>query len=66
MNSKKGIYRCDLCDGLIPDAPEDLQYQMDKIDEVNNSFESELDRQEPKLLICNQCQKEYDIPSWVK
>jgi hypothetical protein len=64
--TKISIYRCDLCDGLIPDAPEDLQYQMDKIDEINNSFESEFDRQEPKLVLCNQCQKEYDIPSWVK
>jgi hypothetical protein len=64
--TKINIYRCDLCDGLISEAPDDLQYQIDKIDEIDNSFESAYDKQEPKLLLYNQCQKEYDIPSWVK
>jgi uncharacterized protein with PIN domain len=65
-DAKINVFRCDLCDSLIPEAPEDLQYQIDKIDEINNSFESAYDKQEPKLLLCNQCQKEYDIPSWIK
>jgi uncharacterized protein with PIN domain len=65
-DAKINVFRCDLCDSLIPEAPEDLQYQIDKIDEINNSFESAYDKQEQKLLLCNQCQKEYDIPSWIK
>jgi hypothetical protein len=39
-DAKINVFRCDLCDSLIPEAPEDLQYQIDKIDEINNSFES--------------------------
>ena len=50
----------------VPEAREDLQCQIDKIDEIDNSFETAYDKQEPRLLLCNQCEKEYDIPSWIK
>ena len=50
-DAKITIHRCDLCDGLIPDAPEDLQSQIDKLGEIDNSFESEYDKKEPKSPI---------------
>ena len=50
----------------VPEAREDLQCQIDKIDEIDNSFETAYDKQEPRLLLCNQCEKEYDIPNWIK
>jgi hypothetical protein len=66
---KAVIYRCDICDGMIPEAPDNFEAQMQMLDDIDNSFESELDRSTyesgPKLTLCNYCQKEYLIPSWI-
>jgi hypothetical protein len=66
---KAVIHRCDICDAPIPEAPENFEAEIQTLDEIDNSFESELDRstyeQGPKLILCDYCQKEYLIPSWL-
>jgi uncharacterized protein with PIN domain len=64
-DAKVIINRCDICNGPIPEASDDLQYQIDKLNEIDNSFESKYDKQEPKLLLCNNCKNKYNIPSWL-
>jgi hypothetical protein len=36
------------------------------LNEIDVSFESEHDKKEPKLLLCDYCQKEYLIPSYTR
>ena len=58
--------KCDICDDRIM-CSDDIETQIDKLDEIDNSFESDLDNstyeQGPKLILCDYCQKEYLIPS---
>jgi hypothetical protein len=69
-DTKLIIYRCDICDDVIPEAPDNFEGRIKILDEIDNSFESELDRstyeQGPKLILCYSCSKEYLIPSWIK
>lgn len=58
-------YTCDLCDDVIAGLPDDFESKIDIINEIDNSFESDYDKQEPKLLLCLFCQEEFNIPSWV-
>lgn len=66
---KTAICRCDICDEHITEAPDNYEAHMQILDDVDNSFESELDKskyeQGPKLILCNYCQKEHFIPSWI-
>ena len=66
---KPVIHRCDICDDPIPEAPANFEAQIKMLDEIDNSFESELDKstyeQGPKLVLCDYCQKEYLIPSYI-
>lgn len=68
-DTKLIIYRCDICDNVIPEAPDNFEARIAMLDEIDNSFESELDRstyeQGPKLILCNYCQKEYLVPSYL-
>jgi hypothetical protein len=57
------INRCDICDDRIM-CSDDIENQIDKLVEVNNSYESENDKEEPRLLLCDYCQKEYMIPAY--
>lgn len=54
---------------MIPEAPDNFEAQMQMLDEIDNSFESDLDKstyeQGRKLILCDYCQKEYLIPSWL-
>ncbi len=59
------VYNCDLCDDLITGLPNDLESRIDSMNEINDSFESEYDRQEPRLMLCASCKNEYNIPSWI-
>ena len=34
------------------------------MNDINNSFESDYDKQEPKLLLCLFCEEEFNIPNW--
>ena len=59
------VNRCDICNNQIPEtaAGDNLEYRMDVLAEIDNSFESEHDKSEPKLLLCNRCSDEYMISS---
>jgi hypothetical protein len=50
-------------------APDNFEARMQILEDIDNSFGSELDRSTyesgPKLILCNYCQKEYLIPSWI-
>ena len=50
-------------------SPDNFEAQMQMLDEIDNSFESESDKstyeQGPKLILCDYCQKEYLIPNRV-
>lgn len=63
---KPVIYRCDICDEHLTEVPDNLEAQIDLLQEIDDSYESEYDKHEPRLLLCNYCQKEYSIPSWIK
>ena len=43
------VNRCDICNNQLPETPENdnLEYRMDVIAEINNSFESVHDKSEP-------------------
>jgi hypothetical protein len=54
---------------MIPEAPDNFESQIKMLDDIDNSFESDLDKSTyergPKLILCNYCQREYLIPNWL-
>ena len=50
------ISRCDLCNNHITGAPDDLEYQINLSRDIDDN---------PRLLLCDPCQTEYLIPSWI-
>jgi len=60
---KPVINRCDLCANPI-DCHEDVELKINVLNEIDDSFESDYDKKEPRLMICRYCQKEYLIPSF--
>ena len=61
---KPVINRCDLCANPI-DCHEDVELKINVLNEIDDSFESDYDKKEPRLMICIYCQKEYLIPSFI-
>jgi hypothetical protein len=61
---RAAINRCDLCSCRLEDCPDNIEYQIDVLDEINNSYLDEYDRHEPWLLLCDYCNKEYLIPGY--
>jgi hypothetical protein len=55
---------CDICDDHILEAPDNIESRILILEEIDDSYESEYEKQEPKLLLCDYCQKEYLIPSY--
>jgi hypothetical protein len=53
------VSRCDICDEHITEAPSDFEARIQVLDEIDNSFDSELDKstyeQGPKLILCDYC-----------
>ena len=45
-----------MCKNRITGAPEDVESQLDMLKNIDNI---------PRLILCDSCQIEYDIPSWV-
>jgi hypothetical protein len=43
---------------------DDIENQIDMLDIITNSDESEHDKQEPRLLLGDYCTKEYMIPGY--
>lgn len=58
------VNRCDLCNNSIPETGEDLEYRMDVLAEINDSYESELDKTEPRLMLCKRCSEDFKVPSY--
>ena len=56
---------CDLCNDQLPKEADNIQYRINVLDEINDSFESEYDKHEPRLLLCTSCKNEYNIPSYL-
>jgi hypothetical protein len=52
------VIRCDICENPIPGLPDNFELRIDALNEMN-------DMDEPRLLLCNNCKKQYDIPSWI-
>ena len=57
-------HKCDLCDDRL-ECNDDIESYIDMKEDINNSYESPFDKQEPKLLLCHFCKNEYNIPSWI-
>ena len=57
-------HKCDLCEDRLT-CNDNIESHIDMMNDISNSFESEYDKQEPKLLLCLFCQDEFNIPSWV-
>ena len=57
---------CDLCKEELPKEADNIQYRINVLDEIEDSFESEYGKHEPRLLLCSFCTKEYNIPSYLK
>ena len=55
---------CDLCNEQLPKEADNIQYRINVLDEIDDSYESEYDKHEPRLLLCFFCTKEYNIPSY--
>jgi hypothetical protein len=58
------ISRCDLCNDELPKEADNIQHRINILDEIDDSYESEYDKHEPRLLLCSSCKKEYMIPSY--
>jgi hypothetical protein len=58
------ISHCDLCNDELPKEADNIQYRINVLDEIDDSFESEYDKHEPRLLLCSFCSREYNIPSY--
>ena len=57
------VNKCDFYNDPIK-SNEDIEILIDKLDEIDDSFESEYDKHEPRLMLCDYCKKEYLIPSF--
>ena len=44
---------------------DNIQYLLNVLDEIDNSYESEYDKHEPRLLLYSFCKKEYNISSYL-
>jgi len=58
------ISHCDLCNDELPKEADNIEYRINMLDEIDDSFESEYDKHEPRLLLCSSCSLEYMIPSY--
>ena len=58
------ISHCDLCNDELPKEADNIQYRINVLDEIDDSFESEYDKHEPRLLLCSFCTREYNILSY--
>jgi hypothetical protein len=58
------ISHCDLCNDELPKEADNIQYRINVLDEIDDSYESEYDNHEPRLLLCSFCKREYMIPSY--
>ena len=56
--------KCDLCNDQLPKEADNIQYRINILDEIDNSYESEYDKHEPRLLLCSFCSREYMIPTY--
>ena len=56
---------CDLCNDQLPKEADNIQYRINVLDEIDDSYESEYDKHEPRLLLCSFCSNEYNIPSYL-
>jgi hypothetical protein len=61
---KAVVNRCDLCDDAIT-CHEDLEAKIATLKEMDDSYESQYDKHEPMLLLCDFCHKKYGIPGYV-
>ena len=57
---------CDLCNDQLPKEADNIQSLINVLDEIDDSFESEYDKHEPRLLLCSFCKMEYNIPSYLQ
>lgn len=55
----------DLCNEQLPKEANNIQYRNNVLDEIDDSFESEHDKHEPRLSLCPICTKRYNIPSYL-
>ena len=60
---KAVVNRCDLCDKPIP-CLHDMEIKISMLKEIDDSYESEHDRIEPRLLLCGYCVREYQVPGY--
>ena len=51
------ISHCDLCNEQLPKEADNIQYRINVLDEIDDSFECEYDKHEPRLLLCSFCQR---------
>lgn len=67
-NLKLLVYKCDMCNEGLTQLPDNFEQLMKVKDEIDDSFESNYDKstyeQGPKLLLCNNCKKEYLLPGY--
>jgi len=45
------ISHCDLCNDELPKEADNIQYRINVLDEIDESFESDYDKNEPRLLL---------------
>jgi hypothetical protein len=62
-DTKIVVKTCDLCNNPIP-CHEDIEIKIDMLQEIDDSYESEYDKHEPSLILCDFCKKEYQIPGY--
>lgn len=63
--TKVVINKCDICDEYLVDAPDNIELNIDVLAEIDDSYESQYDKHEPRLLLCTYCEREYMVPSYL-
>ena len=46
---------CDICNDNLPKEADKIQNRISVLDKIDESFESEYDKHEPRLLLCSSC-----------
>lgn len=58
------VHKCDLCEDQLTNVSDNIESHIDMLQEIDDSYLSEYDKQEPRLLLCGYCKKGYLLPSY--
>jgi hypothetical protein len=58
------VNKCDICGERVTEGTGNLDARIHPSGKINNNYVSEYDNDEPRLILCDGCQKEYLITGY--